>query len=116
MSRSSKSTLIIVLVAIAIVGLIVIITCFNYLKTPEEALDILYKAIQESGYINEVKIGLDVASSTFFKVNLIDLLVQKPLIKLHNENISLVIGGIKTGANELAGKRLRLELFPHQES
>jgi enolase len=37
------------------------------LKKPEEALDILYTAIQDSGYMGEVKIGLDVASSTFYK-------------------------------------------------
>ena len=37
------------------------------LKTPEEALEVLYKAIQDAGYASEVKIGLDVASSTFYK-------------------------------------------------
>jgi len=37
------------------------------LKKPEEALDIIYKAIQNAGYMAEVKIGLDVASSTFYK-------------------------------------------------
>jgi enolase len=37
------------------------------LKKPEEALDIIYKAIQHAGYVAEVKIGLDVASSTFYK-------------------------------------------------
>jgi enolase len=37
------------------------------LKKPEEALDIIYKAIQNAGYVAEVKIGLDVASSTFYK-------------------------------------------------
>ncbi len=37
------------------------------LKTPEEALDILYKAIQETDYLSEVKIGLDIASSTFYR-------------------------------------------------
>jgi enolase len=37
------------------------------LKRPEEALDIIYKAIQNAGYVAEVKIGLDVAASTFYK-------------------------------------------------
>ncbi len=37
------------------------------LKKPEEALDIIYNAIQNAGYVAEVKIGLDVASSTFYK-------------------------------------------------
>jgi len=37
------------------------------LKKPEEALDIIYLAIQNAGYVAEVKIGLDVASSTFYK-------------------------------------------------
>lgn len=37
------------------------------IKTPEDALDVLSKAIQEAGYTKEVKIGLDVASSTFYK-------------------------------------------------
>jgi len=37
------------------------------IKTPEDALDVLSKAIQEAGYKKEVKIGLDVASSTFYK-------------------------------------------------
>jgi enolase len=37
------------------------------IKKPEEALDIIYKAIQNAGYVDEVKIGLDVASSTFYK-------------------------------------------------
>ena len=37
------------------------------LKKPEEALDIIYKAIQNAGYVAEVKIGLDVAASTFYK-------------------------------------------------
>jgi enolase len=37
------------------------------MKTPKEALDALWKTIQESGYEGEVKIGLDVASSTFYK-------------------------------------------------
>ncbi|OGD61288.1 phosphopyruvate hydratase [Candidatus Bathyarchaeota archaeon RBG_13_52_12] len=37
------------------------------LRKPEEALDIIYKAIQNAGYMAEVKIGLDVASSTFYK-------------------------------------------------
>jgi enolase len=37
------------------------------IKTPEEALEVLWKAIQEAGYMGEVKIGLDVASSTFYK-------------------------------------------------
>jgi enolase len=36
-------------------------------KTPEEALEALWEAIQEAGYIDEVKIGLDIASSTFYK-------------------------------------------------
>jgi enolase len=36
-------------------------------KTPEEALEALSGAIQEAGYMDEVKIGLDVASSTFYK-------------------------------------------------
>ncbi|MDP2900410.1 MAG: phosphopyruvate hydratase [Candidatus Bathyarchaeota archaeon] len=37
------------------------------LKTPEEALEVLYKAIEDADYLREVKIGLDVASSTFYK-------------------------------------------------
>ena len=37
------------------------------IKTPQDALDVLSKAIQEAGYKKEVKIGLDVASSTFYK-------------------------------------------------
>lgn len=37
------------------------------LKTPEEALDVLSKAIEDADYLREVKIGLDVASSTFYK-------------------------------------------------
>ena len=37
------------------------------MKTPEEALEALSKAIQEAGYISEVKIGLDIASSTFYQ-------------------------------------------------
>ncbi len=36
-------------------------------KTPEEALEALLGAIQEAGYSDEVKIGMDVASSTFYK-------------------------------------------------
>jgi enolase len=37
------------------------------IKTPEEALDVLWKAIKEAGYDGKVMIGLDVASSTFYK-------------------------------------------------
>ncbi len=37
------------------------------IKTPDEALEVLTKAIKEAGYDGKVKIGLDVASSTFFK-------------------------------------------------
>ena len=36
-------------------------------KTPEEALEALWGAIQDAGYVDEVKIGMDVASSTFYK-------------------------------------------------
>jgi enolase len=36
-------------------------------KTPEEALEALCGAIQDAGYMDEVKIGMDVASSTFYK-------------------------------------------------
>lgn len=36
------------------------------IKTPEEALDVLWKAIKEAGYDGKVKIGLDVAASTFY--------------------------------------------------
>ncbi len=35
-------------------------------KTPDEALEALWKAIQEADYMGEVKIGIDVASSTFY--------------------------------------------------
>ncbi len=38
-------------------------------KTPEEALEALWGAIQDAGYVDEVKIGIDVASSTFYKDN-----------------------------------------------
>ncbi len=38
-------------------------------KTPEEALEALWGAIQEAGYGDDVKIGMDVASSTFYKDN-----------------------------------------------
>ena len=37
------------------------------LNTPDEALGVLSKAIEEANYIGKVKIGLDVASSTFYK-------------------------------------------------
>jgi enolase len=37
------------------------------IKTPEEALEALIDAISEAGYTNEIKIGLDVAASTFYK-------------------------------------------------
>ena len=36
-------------------------------KTPEDALEALWGAIQDAGYVDEVKIGMDVASSTFYK-------------------------------------------------
>lgn len=36
-------------------------------KTPDQALESLWKAIQETDYMTEVKIGLDVASSTFYR-------------------------------------------------
>jgi enolase len=36
-------------------------------RTPEEALEALWGAIQEAGYSDDVKIGMDVASSTFYK-------------------------------------------------
>jgi len=37
------------------------------IKTPEEALEVLVKAIDGAGYTGDVRIGLDVASSTFYK-------------------------------------------------
>ncbi len=37
------------------------------INTPNEALDALDKAIREAGYDGKVKIGLDVAASTFYK-------------------------------------------------
>jgi enolase len=37
------------------------------IKTPEEALEVLCKSIDEAGYTGDVRIGLDVASSTFYK-------------------------------------------------
>ena len=37
------------------------------IKTPEEALEALISAISEAGYTDEIKIGLDVAASTFYK-------------------------------------------------
>jgi enolase len=37
------------------------------IKTPRDALDVLVKAITEAGYVDDVKIALDVAASTFYK-------------------------------------------------
>jgi enolase len=37
------------------------------INTPEEALEALTKAIDSAGYTGDVRIGLDVASSTFYK-------------------------------------------------
>ncbi len=37
------------------------------IKTPEEALEALISAISEAGYTDVIKIGLDVAASTFYK-------------------------------------------------
>ena len=37
------------------------------IKTSEEALEALISAISEAGYTDEIKIGLDVAASTFYK-------------------------------------------------
>ena len=62
------------------------------LKTPEEALDILYKAIQETDYLGEVKIGLDIASSTFYKEGVYTVAVAKyttgELIEYYRELIA----------------------------
>ncbi len=59
------------------------------INTPEEALDILWKAIKEAGYMSEVKIGLDVASSTFYKDNVYTVSGTKyttdELIELYRE-------------------------------
>lgn len=62
------------------------------LKTPEEALDILYKAIQDTDYLGEVKIGLDIASSTFYKEGVYTVAVAKyttgELIEYYRELIA----------------------------
>ncbi|KAF2683520.1 enolase [Lentithecium fluviatile CBS 122367] len=37
------------------------------IQTPEEALDLITKAIEEAGYTGQIKIAMDVASSEFYK-------------------------------------------------
>jgi len=39
------------------------------IQTPEEALDLIMKAIEEAGYTGQIKIAMDVASSEFYKAD-----------------------------------------------
>ncbi|EEB07030.1 enolase [Schizosaccharomyces japonicus yFS275] len=50
------------------------------LQTPEEALDLINEAIKEAGYEGKIKIGLDVASSEFYKDGKydVDIKVKNP--------------------------------------